>query len=518
MTETTISELLPAQELPADHDPLAEGILMAHQAAWLADESWLKLAEKGRRTGITYAEALDDTLLAAKSRSAGGDNVFYIGDSRDKGLEFIRYCAHFARVVAKELHAAAEEFLFDDARKDGTTSRIAAYRIKFASGFQIVALSSRPANIRGLQGTVVIDEAAFHQDVQGVLDAVNALLIWGGRIRVISSHNGEDSAFNQLIKDTRAGKYKFSIHHIPFSAAVKNGLYERVCLMRGWVASAAGKQEWLDRILGSYGPRAEARDEELEAIPRRSSGAYLPRSLVAAAQIEGVPVLRWAQAEDWYLDPGRLDEARLWFLTHVAPVLAKLDPTRRHTLGQDFGRSGDLSVIVIDEEIGGGRWHSRLQVELRNIPFDVQGLLLHLVLESLTRWRAALDARGNGQAHAERAAQRFGEARVECVMATRAWYAEHLATYKAALEDKSKRLPQGEDVLTDHRAAVLVNGLPTIGDERFRGEDEQPRHGDSLVAHLLAHVAGKVAPGRQEFRSLGPRANGRERLREFVGV
>lgn len=35
--------------------------------------------------------------------------------------------------------------------------------------------------IRGLQGVVVIDEAAYHRDVRAVIDAVNALLIWGGK-------------------------------------------------------------------------------------------------------------------------------------------------------------------------------------------------------------------------------------------------------------------------------------------------------------------------------------------------
>jgi phage FluMu gp28-like protein len=54
-------------------------------------------------------------------------------------------------------------------------------------------LSSRPENIRGLQGKVVIDEAAFHPNVQGVMEAATALLIWGGRISVISSHNGKQS-------------------------------------------------------------------------------------------------------------------------------------------------------------------------------------------------------------------------------------------------------------------------------------------------------------------------------------
>ncbi|MCR2726210.1 hypothetical protein NSP06_24420, partial [Salmonella enterica] len=86
---------------------------------------------------------------------------------------------------------------FEDQDEGGKTKHITAYRIRFASGFQVCALSSRPANIRGLQGHVVIDEAAFHPDVQGVLDAATALLIWGGQITIISSHNGKNNPFAQ---------------------------------------------------------------------------------------------------------------------------------------------------------------------------------------------------------------------------------------------------------------------------------------------------------------------------------
>ena len=169
--ETGLPDELPrGASIPADLDPLAEGILMLHQKEWLEDTSDLKIAEKGRRTGITFAEALDDTLIAAASRSAGGDNVFYIGDTKDKGREFIGYVAHFAKVIAGELHQV-EEFLFEDKRDDGTSRMITAYRITFASGYRVEALSSNPANIRGLQGVVGIDEAAFHSDVREVIDA-----------------------------------------------------------------------------------------------------------------------------------------------------------------------------------------------------------------------------------------------------------------------------------------------------------------------------------------------------------
>ena len=145
--------------------------------------------------------------------------------------------AKFARVIAAKQAdgvSAIEEFLFEDQDEQGNTRMIAAYRVRFASGFQVAALSSRPANIRGLQGVVIIDEAAFHADVQGVLDAATALLIWGGRIVVISSENGKNNPFHQFCKDIEEGRYgdDAAVLRITFDDAVTNGLYERVCAMK----------------------------------------------------------------------------------------------------------------------------------------------------------------------------------------------------------------------------------------------------------------------------------------------
>jgi len=473
---------------------------MDHQVAWIEDKSDLKLNKKGRRTGITYAEALDDTIIAASSASAGGDNIWYIPDTKDKGIEFIRYVAHFARVVSKELGAAVEEFLFEDKSPSGESKFITAWRVSFSSGYRVVALASRPANIRGLQGIVVIDEAAYHQDVGAVLDAVNALLIWGGKIRIISSHNGEDNAFNQLVKDTEAGLYDYSIHHTPFSLAVKNGLYDRVCLMRGWERTQEGYEGWLKKVLRSYGPRHEARDEELEAIPRKSSGVYLPRALVQKAQRAGVPIIRWSVSETFYLDDDRLSVAKDWFRDNVRPILGVLAPLRRKAVGQDFARSGDLSIILVAEEEARHRWASAFMVEMRRVPFDVQRYILFEILDGMTRWRAKLDARGNGQSHAEAAQQKFGVERVECVMATPGWYAQHFPEYRAGLEDGTFRLPPGEDVVNDHRLVVLKAGFPTMSDQHVKGMDGEFRHGDSAIAGLLAHACTDDDAGEYAYR------------------
>ena len=51
--------------------------LLPYQQRWIADESPLKIAEKSRRIGLTWAEAADDVLIAAREEHSS--NVFYIG-------------------------------------------------------------------------------------------------------------------------------------------------------------------------------------------------------------------------------------------------------------------------------------------------------------------------------------------------------------------------------------------------------------------------------------------------------
>ena len=57
----------------------ASEVLLGYQKRWVADESPLKIAEKSRRTGLTWAEAADATLCAATARNEGGCNHFYVG-------------------------------------------------------------------------------------------------------------------------------------------------------------------------------------------------------------------------------------------------------------------------------------------------------------------------------------------------------------------------------------------------------------------------------------------------------
>ena len=164
----------PLSNVPAANADAPPPVLLPYQQAWIADDSQLKVSEKSRRTGLTWAESADDVLIAAAAKGAGGQNVYYIGYNQDMAIEYVEACALWARVF-NHAASAVEEGLWED---DSDDKHIKTFTIRFPdSGHRIVALSSRPANLRGKQGVVVIDEAAYHDQLGELLKAALALLI-----------------------------------------------------------------------------------------------------------------------------------------------------------------------------------------------------------------------------------------------------------------------------------------------------------------------------------------------------
>jgi phage FluMu gp28-like protein len=489
-------EELPAsvREIPDGFNPLDEGVLMKHQAAWCAIQSDIKVADKSRRTGITFAEALDDTVTAASRKSAGGSDVFYIGDTKEKGLEFIGYCAHFAKVIALAQGqglSSIEEFLFDDQDDKGQTRQISAYRIRFASGFKIVALSSRPANIRGLQGIVVIDEAAYHPNVQGVLDAATALLIWGGKIRVISTHNGKNNPFYTLIKDIQAGVYGESaqVLRVTFDDAVENGIYERVCMMKGTEPTPEGKKDWYTRIRKGYGPRIAAMREELDAIPRDGNGVAIPTVWIENAMPEERPVLRLVLDDDFAAkhEEERISWCEDWIQQYLEPMRELLDPKLDHVFGMDFARHRHFSVIMPGAITENLTRSVPFIIELGKVPTRQQEQILWYLIDMLPRFNGgAMDATGPGQTLAEYTGDKYGEA-IHQIVLNRKWYAEFMPKMVGAFEDGSLLLPKDKSTSDDFRAVEIIDGIPMVPqvDKRDIKDPEMFRHGDAAIAGAL---------------------------------
>lgn len=472
-------------------------VLLAYQKRWIADDSQLKIAEKSRRTGLTWAEAADNALIASTKKTDGGSDVFYIGSSKEMAREYIDAVAMWAvmfNYAAGEIIETEEVFETDEGEKE-----ILTFVIYFASGFKVKALSSNPKNLRGMQGTVVIDEAAFHEYLAEVLKAALALTMWGAKVRIISTHNGVDNLFNEIITDSRAGKKRYSVHTLTLDMACDEGLYQRICQVTKKEWSQAKEDEWKENLLSDTASKDDAL-EEYYCVPKNGGGKWLSRAMIEKNQSADTPIIRLTKDKDFSLmpEPMRFDEIQDWLDETLLPILDGLDKRHCHFLGEDFARSGDLTSFSIGAEQQDTSLAVQFIVELANMPFKQQEQILMFILAHLPRFSgASLDARGNGQYLSECATDEYGEL-VDAVMLSEKWYRENTPAFKAALEDgELTDIPKDKDVLADLRSFEVINGVARIPTKRTTSEDSNnggnnnKRHGDTAISLLLLHHASR---------------------------
>lgn len=480
--------------------------LMSYQQDWIADEAQLKVCEKSRRTGFTWAEAADDVLTAAREN---GSNVFYISATEDMAREYIEAVAMWARAFDYAASEIGTGIYDDGADVDPEKRYIKKFEVSFpVAGRRVLALSSRPTNLRGKQGVIVIDEAAFHGDLKKLLKAAMAMLLWGDKVRIISTHDGAENPFNELIQEIRAGKRgEASVHRVTFDDAVRAGLYRRVCLRKGIDWTPEGEAAWVAAARGFYGDDAA---EELDVIPSQSAGTYLSLALIEQRMTntpapDGPAIVRGKWDDSFAFQT--TEEVRRyavdgWLREQVEPVLKGLNPSRRHTFGVDFARSRNLSIITITEDDIDLTHRVRAVIELFNCPFTAQEQIMYFIVPLLPRWRGgAMDAGGNGASLAEKVAQRFGAAMVEQVKLSVQFYLTHMPRFKAQFEDgKLTDIPRDVQLRDDLRAIKVIGGVPKIADgdsstsagaraAASEAGEKLKRHGDFAISLFLADYA-----------------------------
>ena len=493
-------------------------VLLPYQglAVSLLNSASVLLVEKSRRVGLTWGLASAAVLMAAKAKSAGGMDAMYISYSQEMTREFVDACAMWARAFAVAALEAEEELFLDQVTDAKTgevhTNEIKAFRIRFASGFEILALSSAPRGLRGKQGLVIIDEAAFVDNLKELLKAALAFLMWGGKVVVCSTHNGADNAFNELIQEVLAGRKPYAHMHIDFDEALRQGLYQRICLVRGIDWTPEGEARWRQEIIDFYG---EGADEELFCVPSASSGAWLPGPLIDArmtilpradARPDGAPLLRLELPAD-YLHLPELERRSLLapFMGELNSVLRDLDPAARHAGGFDFARVADLSVLpllAIEQDL---RRREALCIEMRGVPGDEQIAIVGDVLAAAPRLvGAAFDATGMGWIVAEAMGRRFGlydkthneSGIIRAVKLTQDWYRFEMPPLKKLFEDDAIALIRDADHASDLRQVKVMRGIPMVSEIRVDekadgGKAGKKRHGDFAVGLALAEYAAR---------------------------
>jgi len=422
---------------------------MPYQIRWLKDRPRIKIWEKSRRIGATYIQSYEDVEdCVAKAVP----DVWFSSADASAAEEYILYCEKWAKlfnVAAKNLGC---EIL--DEKKNVLT-----YSIDFpVLGRRIIALTSNPKSFRSKGGKVVLDEFAWHEDQEKMWTAAKPCITWGFPLRILSTHNGAGTLFNEFIIDIREGKSNWSLHKTPIQLAVAEGLADKI-MQR--TLTDEERAAWLEQ------ERRDCRkpntwEQEYCCNPVDEATAFLPYALIATC-------------EDLELVQGLEDVAGDLYV------------------GMDIGRKKDLSVIWIFEKLGPMKF-TRQVIVMEKTPFRIQRETLYGILRHPKFRRACIDSTGIGAQLAEEAKEAFGTFRVEEVTFSEA-VKEELATHMhTEFEDRTALIPSSEEIRDDLHSVKKV--VTKTGHIRFDAQsDETDGHADRFWALGLSLNAARSYKG-----------------------
>ena len=431
--------------------PERDTLLLPYQAKWVLDESRLKIAEKARQIGWTWATAYG--LIRRKARKDARLDAWISSRDDIQARLFLEDCKSFAAVV----NTAAQDLGQQAIDADGHS----AYVLQMANGLRLHSMSSNPDAQAGKRGDRVLDEFGLHPDPRKLYSIAYPGITWGGSLEIFSTHRGSANFFNQLIREIREnGNPKgFSLHRVTLQDALDQGFLFK---LQGKLPADDPRQQMDEAAYYDFIKAGCADDEsfmqEFMCVPADDAGAFLEYDLIASCQ--------YRAGEDWK----KAETGGEWFV------------------GVDVGRDHDLTVIWVVQKLG-HTFYTREVVELQAVEFASQEAALYSILERPEIRRCCIDATGIGRQFAERAQKRFGTYKVEEVKFTGPVKEELAYPVRAAFEDKTVRVPEGKHIVADLRA--VRKETTTAGNIRFTADRGKNGHADRFWALALAIHAGK---------------------------
>jgi phage FluMu gp28-like protein len=418
----------------------AKGILYDYQKRWIEDDSRFKVAMFARQTGKTFTTTLEIVLdcLAAEAR---GERARWVILSRGERQ------AKEAVNEGVKLHLEAIG-VFAEYKEVPFDPTINALEVILPNGSKITALPANPDTARGFSANVFLDEFAFHKDSREIWKALFPVISAGWKLRVVSTPNGKGNKFYELMTDNNP---EWSKHVVDIYQAVADGLPRDVKQLRqGLNDEDAWSQEfelkWLDE-----------------------ASAWLSHDLINSVEHEhaGLP-------------------------EHYTGGLCYV--------GVDIGLRSDLFVIYVIEQIGDVFW-TREIIAHKRISFKEQDALLDDVFRRYNVIRSCIDQTGMGEKPVEDAKNRYGALRVEGVIFTVKSKLMLATIGKTAFEDKTVRIPLGDQALREdlHKLKKVQSAT---GSPRFVAESDSAGHADRTWALFLALYAAKDGGYFYEYESM----------------
>ncbi|HKL20467.1 MAG TPA: terminase family protein [Tichowtungia sp.] len=423
---------------------------LPYQRAWLSDDSPVKIFEKSRRIGATHCQSYEDVRDCVEKKVP---KVWFSSADESAAKEYIDDCAKWCRIFNMAAERLGEVVVED--------SGLQSLAIRLANGSEIHAMSSSPRRFRSKGGKVVLDEFAFHDDAKTLWKAAKPAATWGFPIRILSTHNGERSLFNQFVERVNAGKLKWGHHKVDIYQATEQGLYDKI---NGRPTSEAERAEWITSLEQDCFDK-ETFLEEYCCVPVDERSAFITFEQLASVEQASV---EWPAGQIPEQVPGGL------------------------YVGMDIGRRKDLAVIWVWEKLG-EMFFTRAVVVMDRTPFRIQREQLYRFLQHPRFRRACIDETGMGMQLAEEAIYDFGQYRVEGVTFSGKVKEELAFDLKRAVESKSILIPARNDIREDLHS--IKRSVTSSGNVRFSQEGDTDGHADRFWAAALGLHAGKSYAG-----------------------
>lgn len=466
-------------------------VFLEYQQDWILDDAKIATVQKSRRVGMDWAEA----FRAVRDRMSGDRTNDYWYSSADESAarEFMVY----VQMWAKDLYGAVFEVIEEEQLHDSDSFKVFVVTLPEVDGRRprITAMTSNPRAFRSKGGDVTLSELAFHNDPIGMWKAAFPCTTWGGRLRVISTHNGEDSILNKLVQmslrhsdpddhgQPKTNDVASSLHTVTIDDAIEQGLVERI----NQVTGEEHTRESFRAHLRQGCLTEENWQEEFLCVPAKSKGSYFPYELLSPC----------SSADD------AVETDNLALLIEEIENLA--GEATALWVGVDVGRRHDRFVIWVLGEFG-GVWRTVGLLVWDKRPFSEMESAINTVMSirlpsGVAVTRACIDSTGIGMHLAENATTKW-PGRCEAVNFTLAVKTELFTRLHAALEDREVTIPDDDIVHLDlHSVRKTVTAA---GNVRFDASQGEHGHADRATGLALA-VHAAAAPRSQMRTARTPR-------------
>ena len=473
-----------------------QSYFLPYQEKWINDESPLKIAEKSRRVGFTYASSY---RMFQKCLRRGKGFIQWVS-SRDQLTaqelirDYISMWCKLGNVVAQGLDGKDEQIIDQD-------KGITAFVCTFLNGARIVSLSSTPEAFAGKGGDVFLDEADLHRDSGALIDMAYPCIMWGNQLEIVSAYRidgSKETPFAKMVADAKKDNpQNASLHRVTIHDAIAQGLVEKINEKTGRHQT---REEFLKQT--RVGARTkQAWESQFECKVQDAGGKLIPIPMIAACELPQEEIDRIERE-----NPN-------------APRFAGYDVARhKHAAAyQEWIKLGVTLVLVRRETF-------------HDLDFATQEKFLRTQMSRKEKpiARLAMDATGLGMQMAENMARAF-PGRVDQVNLESHRRHELCMLYKDAFEQRHALIPAVETLREDFNAPTIVsaaNGAIRVHVPEFENAEGETSHADEFMAGVLAHSAadngGAVPPPPRVFNnraSVARRAMAAARkLRRRIGL